>query len=65
MACRVKSIQSTATPIYGQRFWHKEYNEYCYFVKVLPSGSYLCGLNPRLRDDDDYYAYEPKELKLS
>lgn len=53
---------SKVIPQYGDRFWHKKYNEYCYYVRTMPDGNYLCGLNPRLRDDDDYYSYKPNNL---
>lgn len=60
-----KDIQNNAAsnlPKPGTRFWHKEYNEYCYLEKILPNGMYLCCLNPRRADYDDYYSYSPDEL---
>jgi hypothetical protein len=49
-------------PELGQRFWHKEYNEYCWLEKILPTGIYVCCLHPRRNKDDDYYGYNKKEL---
>ena len=55
--------KETNQPNYGDKFWHKKYNEFCYYTKTMPNGNYLVGLNLRLRDDDNYYSYNPKELK--
>jgi len=56
-------MKATYKPKSGERFWHIEYNEWCYFERLMPDGNYLCCLKPRRLDNDDYYSYHPSVLQ--